>query len=376
MDLMTTRRSLLVLAVTACLPAAARDLFVYIGSYTGENSKGIYAFRLNPDTGKLAPIGLVAETPNPSFLAIHPNRRFLYSVSEAQGGTVNAFAIDDTTGKLTFLNQASTRGAGPCHVNLDKTGQSLVVANYGGGSVASFPVGKDGRLGEAASFIQHTGSGADPKRQQGPHAHSVNISSNNRFAIVADLGLDQVLVYRLDPVKATLAANNPPFTKVKPGAGPRHFTFHPSNRFAYVINEMQSTVTAFTWDQNGGILKEIQTVSTLPNDYTGTGNSTAEVVAHPSGRFLYGSNRGHNSIAVFSIDPAKGTLTLVENAPTQGSTPRNFAIDPTGTWLLAANQRSDNVVVFRIDQATGRLTPTGQSVEAGSPVCIRFVPAR
>jgi 6-phosphogluconolactonase len=373
---MTTRRTVLLLSVAACLPAAAKDYFVYVGTYTGPKSKGIYAFRFDTDSGKLAPVGLVGETPNPSFGAIHPNQRYLYSVNEEKTGTVSAFSIDAATGKLTPLNQVSSKGGGPCHLNLDKTGQTLVVANYNTGSVASYPVGKDGRLGEAASFIQHAGSSADPRRQQGPHAHSVNISADNRFVIAADLGLDQVKVYKIDPVKATLAENNPPFAKVNPGGGPRHFAFNPDGKHAYVINEMQSTVTAFDWDKAAGTLKEIQTLSTLPKDYTGTGNSTAEVVAHPSGKFLYGSNRGHNSIAVFSVDRNKGTLTLVENASTQGSTPRNFAIDPSGKWLLAANQRSDNIVVFKIDQATGRLTPTGQSVEAGSPVCIRFVPAR
>jgi 6-phosphogluconolactonase len=230
----------------------------------------------------------------------------------------------------------------------------------------------DGTLDESNSFIQHSGSSTDPKRQQGPHAHSVNYSSNNRFVIAADLGLDEVLVYKIDADKCTLAANDPPFAKVAPGSGPRHYTFHPKGKYAYVINELKSTVTAFTWDEKSGVLKEIQTISTLPEGFKEQ-NYTAEVVAHPSGKFLYGSNRGHNSLAVFTIDANKGTLTTVDHVLTQGKTPRNFTIDPTGAWLFAANQDSNNVVIFKIDQQTGKLTPSGQQLEMPSPVCVRFV---
>lgn len=362
------------------MTAATGEYLVYIGTYT-KQSKGIYAWRFRPATGELIELGLAAETPNPSFLAIHPNRRFLYAVSEIsnyegqKAGAVSAFSIDPVTGKLTFLNRVASKGAGPCHLNTDRTGKCLLVANYGGGSVAAFPIHNDGRLGEASAFIQHTGSSVNPKRQQGPHAHSVNISPDNRFAIVADLGLDQVLVYRLDPGKGSLAANEPPFVKVHPGAGPRHFSFHPGGKFAYVINEMESTVTAFAWDGRLGVLKEVQTVSTLPQDFSGN-NSTAEVVVHPSGKYLYGSNRGHDSIAVFAIDPSKGTLKPVEHVPTQGKVPRNFAIDPSGSYLFAANQNSASVVVFRIDGKTGRLSPAGKVLEVDSPVCVRFVEAR
>ena len=361
--------------------AAKGEYFVYIGTYTGEKSKGIYAYRFQAATGEMTSVGLVAETANPSFLAVHPNRRFLYAVSEIanyegqKSGAVSAFAIDPKNGKLTFLNKVASRGGGPCYVVVDKTGKSLLVANYGGGSVAALPVKEDGRLGEASAFVQHTGSGVNPKRQQGPHAHSINVSSDNRFAVAADLGLDQLLVYRFDPVKGSLAAHDPAFAKVNPGAGPRHFTFHPSGRFAYVINEMQSTVTAFAYDAAGGVLSELQTISTLPQDFAGN-NSTAEVQVHPTGKFLYGSNRGHDSIAVFAIDPDKGTLTAAEHVPTQGKTPRNFGIDPTGSYLFAANQNSHNIVGFRIDAKTGRLTPTGQVVEVGSPVCVKFVAVR
>jgi 6-phosphogluconolactonase len=358
--------------------AAAAEYLVYIGTYTGAEGKGIQGFRFDTASGKLAPLGVVAETPNPSFLTIHPNRRFLYSVSELntsdgqKGGAISAFSIDTSSGKLTFLNKVSSRGAGPCHVSVDRTGKSLVAANYGGGSVASFPIHEDGRLGEAASFIQHTGSGADPKRQRGPHAHSMNFSPENRFAVAADLGLDQVLVYRFDPVKSSLAPNEPPFAKVEPGSGPRHFAFHPAGKFAYVINEMASTVTAFSWDGKAGALKELQTITTLPKDFSGN-NSTAEVQVHPTGKWLYGSNRGHDSISVFAVDTRKGTLTPIEQTSTQGRTPRNFGIDPSGSYLIAANQSSHNLVVFRIDPKTGRLTPTGETAEVRSPVCVRFM---
>jgi 6-phosphogluconolactonase len=354
------------------------EALVYVGTYT-KTSKGIYAWRLNTATGQLQPLGLAAETVNPTFLAVHPSRRFLYAVSEIssfqgqKSGAVSAFAIDPKTGKLSFLNQAPSRGAGPCHLTVDSRGRNLLVANYGSGSVAVLPISDDGRLREATDFVQHHGKSVDPKRQQGPHAHSVNLSPDNRFAMVADLGLDQVLVYRFNPAYSTLAANEPPFAKVNPGAGPRHFAFHPSGKFAYVINELQSTVTAFTWAADTGTLSEIQTISALPKDFSGESYS-AEVQVHPNGRFLYGSNRGHDSIAVLAIDEAQGTLTPVEHIPTQGKWPRHFGIDPSGTLLLAANQNSDNITVFRIDPKTGRLQAAGQSLEVGSPVCVKFVP--
>lgn len=354
------------------------DFLVYIGTYTRAKSKGIYSWRFNAATGKLTPLGLAAESASPSFLAVHPNGKFLYAVNEIPGsdgqksGNVSSFAIDRDSGKLTPLNKASSRGAGPCHLVVDKTGKSLLVANYGSGSVAALPVNEDGSLGEASAFVQHTGSSVDPKRQQGPHAHSVNLPRDERFVIVTDLGLDEVIVYRFDPAKGSLTPNDPPFAKVNPGAGPRHFSFHPSNRFAYVINEMQSTMNAFSYDAKRGAFKELQSISTLPKDFSGD-NTTAEVQVHPGGKFVYGSNRGHDSIAVFAIDQKKGTVTPVDQVPTQGKTPRNFGIDPTGSYLFAANQNSGTVVVFRIDQKTGRLTPSGDVLDVDSPVCVVFV---
>ncbi len=360
--------------------AAPGSYFMYIGPYTGAKSKGIYVCRFDPGNGKLDAPQLAVEAVNPSFLAVHPNRRFLYAVNEVssfegqKSGYVSAFAIDRGTGKLTLLNKASSRGGGPCHLTVDKTGKNLLVANYGSGSVAILPIKESGELGEATAFIQHSGSSADPRRQRGPHAHCIVLSDDNRFAFVADLGLDEVLIYRFDAQMGTLVPNDPPFVKVKPGAGPRHFVFHPNNKFAYVINEIQSSLTAFSYDKKRGVLDETQTVSTLPPGFTGQ-NSTAEIQVARSGRFLYGSNRGHDSITVFSIDQRKGTLAPVEQVSTQGKTPRYFTFDPTGRYLFAANQDSNNVVVFRVDSKSGRLEPTGQSVEVLSPVSMEFVPA-
>jgi len=375
-------------AVTACavtISAPAKEFLVYFGTYTGAKSKGIYVSRLDTKTGRLTAPELVAETTSPSFLAVHPKGELLYAVNEVSkfndkpAGAVSGFAIDRANGKLTPLNQQSSGGAGPCHLVVDKSGQTVLVANYGGGSVAALPIAADGRLGEATSFFQHArpNTNSTTTKQKPPHGHSINVSPDNRFAAAADLGLDQILVYRLDPKRGELTPNNPPFTAVAPGSGPRHLAFHPSEKFAYVINETTCTMTAFTYDRKTGVLKEVQTVSTLPaGESVKSGYSTAEVQVHPSGKFLYGSNRGHDTIAVFAIDKSSGKLTPVENVPTQGKIPRNFGIDPTGEFLLAANQNSDSVVVFRIDAKTGRLTPTGQVIEVGAPVCVKFVPAK
>jgi 6-phosphogluconolactonase len=375
----------LVAAALACLPpeaiAGKGEFLVYIGTYTRQNSKGIYAYRFDAATGKSTAIGLVGETRNPSFLAIHPNHRFLYAVNENNtfegqpGGSVSAFSIDAATGQLKPLNQVSTVGGGPCHVALDKTGKWLFVANYEGGSVAAFPVHDYGSLGKASTFVQHTGSSVDPERQRRPYGHSANPSPDGRFILVADLGLDQVLTYPIDKVKGMVTPANP-IAKIQPGSGPRHLAFHPKGKFAYVLSEMAATVTAFSYDSSKGGLKELQTISMLPKDFTGT-KGAAEIAVHPSGKFLYASNRGSaDSIAVFSIDPAKGTLTVVDYVPTGGKTPRNFAIDPTGTYLFAANQESASVVVFRIDRKTGKLTPSGDKLDVPVPVCVTFLPMR
>jgi 6-phosphogluconolactonase len=377
---------LLAICAVAAPTPQERKYLVYAGTYTteaGSTSKGIYAYRFDPDTAELTPLGLAAETTNPSFLAVHPNHRFLYAVNEVgnykgeKSGAVSAFAIDGATGKLTLLNQVASRGADPCYITVDKTGKYVLVANYTGGSVAVFPVLADGRLGEASSFIQHTGHGADPERQEGPHAHSIDLSPDNRFAIVDDLGLDETLVYRFDSAKGSLALNDPQLyttlAKADPGAGPRHIAFHPNGKFAYVVNEMGSTVSVFSYDGAGGVLRRLQTISTFPKDFSAH-NDDAEIEIHPSGKFLYASNRGHDSIAVFAIDSNKGTLTLIEYAPTRGQTPRSFEIAPGGSLLFAENEKSNNIVVFRIDDKTGRLTPTGKVLDVAEPVCVKFVP--
>lgn len=360
--------------------SAGRDMLVYFGTYTGEKSKGIYVSHMNAQSGELSAPQLAAETPSPSFLAVHPTRNLLYSVNEVgtfegkPSGAVSAFVIDRSTGALTALNQQSSVGAGPAHLIVDKEGRNVLVANYGGGSVAVLPIDTDGKLKAASAFVQHTGSSVNPSRQKEPHAHSINVDASDRFAYVADLGLDKVLVYRYDSGKGTLTANDPPFVTVKPGAGPRHFALHPTGRFAYVINELHCTVTAFSNDTTRGALRELQTISTLPDGQAMQSSySGSEVQVHPSGKFLYAANRGHDSIAVFTIDGATGRLTHVENTPTQGSTPRGFGIDPTGKYLLAGNQKSDTVVVFRIDQQTGKLTPTEQRLDIGAPVSVKFV---
>jgi 6-phosphogluconolactonase len=354
--------------------AAKGEYIAYVGTYTRPNkSKGIYAWRFQPATGKLTPIGLVAETTSPSFLAIHPNRKFLYAVNEIsnyegkKAGSVSSFAMDTKTGQLKLLNTVSSKGDGPCHLVVDPSGKWLYVANYGGGSVAEYPVHDDGSLGESSAFVQHAGSSVNRGRQAGPHGHSTVISPDGKSVFVADLGLDEVLSYKVGGLKP----NDPPFVKIAPGAGPRHLAFTPDGKFAYVMTEMTASVVAFKYA--GGKFQELQT---LPTTEMAPNVSGAEIAVHPSGKFVYSSTRGANLIDVFAIDTAKGTLTPVERTPSGGKTPRNFAIDPTGAFLLAAHQDSDNVVVFRIDAKTGKLTPTGDVLEAGNPVCVTFVPAQ
>jgi 6-phosphogluconolactonase len=359
---------------------ARADYFVYFGTYTGAKSKGIYVSRMN-DEGKLSAPELAAETANPTYLALHPNDKFLYAVGEVskfggkKAGAVSAFAIDAKTGKLTALNQQSSGGDGPCHLALDEKGRCVVVANYGGGSVEALPVKKDGSLGEPGTFIQHEGTSVNKSRQQAPHGHCILVDPSQKFALACDLGLDKVLIYKLDAARAKLTANDPAFGTVAPGSGPRHLAFHPNGKFAYVINEMSCTMTAFRWDGKRGELKEIQTISTLPGEVQ-RGYSTAEVYVHPNGKFVYGSNRGHDTIVVFACDEKSGKLSLVEHQPTQGKTPRHFGIDPKGKFLLAENQDSSTVIVFRIDENSGKLRPTGDKIEVGAPVSAVFVPAK
>jgi 6-phosphogluconolactonase len=355
--------------------AAETKQHVYIGTYTGAKSQGIYHAVLDPATGKLSEPELAAEAVNPSFLNIHPTQKFLYAVNregEKQGGLL-AFAIDRRTGKLTRLGDQAACGDGPCHVMVDRSGKCVLVASYGSGMVGALPIHSDGSLSDTTGLIQH----ADPPNSDAPrmpHAHSMNVDLENRIVVAADLGLDQLRLYRLDPAAAKLTPHDPPFVVVKAGSGPRHFAFHPSGKFAYSNMEHTSRVIAFSYDPARGVLSELESLSTLPADFEGP-NSTAEIQVHPNGRLLFVSNRGHNTIAGFAVDPATGRLTALGHTPAGGKVPRNFCIDPSGQYLLAANQETNNVVVFRIDAQTGKLAPTGQSIEVGAPVCVKFVPA-
>jgi 6-phosphogluconolactonase len=374
----------LLLSTPATLPGAparpsAEKYRVYVGTYTQPGkSKGIYVLDFDGATGKLSAPRLAAETVNPTFLALHPSHRFLYAVDEIEdfqakkAGALSAFTVEKD-GTLKHLGRESSGGAGPCHVFVDKEGKHVLAANYGGGSAVVLPIEEGGKLGHWTGFVQHEGRSVNKARQEAPHCHSINLDRANRFAVVADLGLDEVWVYRFDSDKGVMKPNKPAGVKVAPGAGPRHFAFHPDGKHAYVINELNCTLTAFDYDAGKGTLKIIQTLSTLPGKFK-PGYSTAEVQVHPSGKFVYGSNRGHDSIAVFAVEAGTGKLTRLENVSTQGHTPRNFGIDPAGKYLIAANQDSDTLVVFRIDPATGRLRPAGHTARVPNPVCVKFLP--
>ena len=364
--------------VNSTSTSAAEKVRVYVGTYTDETTRGIYLSEFDSATGQLLPAQLAAEVKNPSFVALHPNGKYLYSVSEIadfQGkpvGGVTAFKIHPATGLLTLLNQQSSAGAGPCHLVVDAAGKNVLVANYGGGSVSVLPIAPNGQLSPASSSIQHHGSSVNKQRQEAPHAHSINLDPANKFAFAADLGLDKVLIYQFNRDKGLLIVNDPPAGIVSPGSGPRHFAFHSSGKFAFVNNELTSSVTSFAYDATRGGLTEIQTLSTLPEPTPG--NSTAETVVHPTGKFVYVSNRGHNSLAIFECDATTGKLTAMGHQSTEGKTPRNFNIDPSGRYILAANQDSNTVVVLKIDSSTGQLTSTGNSINVGRPVCSRFAP--
>jgi 6-phosphogluconolactonase len=362
----------------AASPDRPAKLWGYVGTYTKDTaSKGIYLVELDLARGELKSCGLAAEAVNPSFVAIHPSRRWLYAVGEVGGGrgkkdgAVSAFAIEPRSGRLTLLNQQSSGGAGPCHVLVDRSGKCVVVANYGGGCVACLPIDADGRLGAATSIARHEGSSVNPRRQEGPHAHATTLDAADRLAFVCDLGLDKIMIYRLDAARGLLTPSDPPSVAVAAGAGPRHFVFHPNGRFAYVIDELASQVDAFAYDAPHGRLAAIQSISTLPPGFQGS-NTGAEIQVHPSGKFLYGSNRGHDSIAIFAIDPRTGKLSPLGHESTQGKMPRYFGIDPSGAFLLAANQGSDNIVLFRIG-GDGKLTSAGSSLSIAAPVCVQMM---
>lgn len=352
-------------------------LLLYVGTYTSGDSVGIYRCRFQPETGKLTLVGETPNVVNPSYLAIAPDWKFLYAVNETgdfegrSSGAVSAFAIKQDSGELTFLNQQASRGAAPCYVSTDNQGKWVLVANYNGGNLCVLPVDNRGRLGEPSDIVQHTGSGVNPQRQKGPHAHSVLLDPANRYALSADLGIDKILIYHFDRQRGRLLENDPPFAPAAPGAGPRHIVFHPNGAFVYVIDEMGSTVMVFRYDGDRGALAKLQTISTLPGDFQGT-NTAADIHVSPDGRFLYGSNRGHDSLAIFSIQSSTGRLTSVGYESTQGQIPRNFSIEPDGDFLLAANQNSDSIVVFRRNKHTGTLKATGETLQIPSPVCLKF----
>jgi 6-phosphogluconolactonase len=357
---------------------------VYVGT-NGPKSKGIYFYRLQTDNLEvsqnitLVPLGLAAETPNPNFIELDLKRRLLFAATRVDqfggkpGGAVSAFSIDSATGKLALINQTSCMGPGPCHLALDATGRFVIAAMYDGGSVAVIPVAPDGKLGEATDFVQHSGKSVNPDRQKGPHAHCVTFDPANQFVFVCDLGLDKIMAYRFDAQHGKITPGDPPFTAAKPGAGPRHMAFLPGGRFAYVVNELDSTVTSYAYDAKAGVLKPIETQTTLPGYYDGP-NAPAEVSAHPSGRWIYVSNRGMNSIILFGVDPDKGTLTYIEEQGTGGKTPRHFGIQPSAKHMVICNQDSDMLLASRIDSGNGRLKPSGVFAQAPTPMCAKFLP--
>jgi 6-phosphogluconolactonase len=366
-----------------------KEFLVYVGTYTEKilfgtgqifegQGEGIHIHKLDPATGALTPHYTAKKIKNPSYLAFHPNRRFLYAVNELKSyngeatGTLSAFAVDPQDGRLEFINKVTTHGTDPCHVTVDKSGKFALVANFASGSIAVLPIREDGGLEEASEVIQHRGSSIDPVRQSRAHAHSVTLDASNRYAYVPDLGLDKLMIYRFDAEGGRLKPHEQGCFETKSGAGPRHFVFHPANSYAFLINELDSTVVSLRYDKDKGTVREIQTLSTLPQPFRG--NSTcADILVEPRGQFLYASNRGHDSIAAYRIDNSRGELALVGHESTGGKTPRNFTIDPGGTFLFAANQDSDNIVCFRIDHQSGRLTPSGQVTDAPTPVCVKIL---
>jgi 6-phosphogluconolactonase len=370
----------------------AQDFLVYIGTYTEPilfgtgkilqgKGEGIYVYGMDSVSGTMELIKTITGITNPSYLAFDSSCSNLYVVNELKSyqgkptGTVSAFSVDSKTGQLKFLNKKPTGGTDPCHLAVDKTGKYVLLANFMSGSVSVLPIQADGSLGDASDFKQHYGSSIDPDRQQGPHAHAVTLDESNRHAFVPDLGLDRILIYRFDIESGRLEPTEEPGIAVKPGAGPRHLTFHPSGQYAYLINELDSTIIVYKYDSRRGKLLDVQTISTLPQDRRGA-NTCADVHISPSGKFLYGSNRGHDSIVIYKIDQTTGRLHCIGHESTRGNTPRNFAIDPAGNFLLAANQDSDTVVTFLIDPQSGQLHPSGQITGVPTPVCVKIIPRK
>jgi len=354
------------------------QLYVFVGTYTRGNSEGIYVYRFDVATYGWQLQSVTPDRQNPAYVAIHPNGQFLYAVNEvrdftgARSGAVSAFVIDEKTKSLHRLNQQASMGTGPCHLSVDPEGRCVLVANYGGGSVAMLPINEDGSLQAATSFVQHEGRSVDPKRQEAPHAHNIIFDPQARFALAADLGLDRIVIYKIDRHQWRLVQHTPPWATLSPGAGPRHSVFHPNGRFFYVINELNSTITVFSYDGEEGRLTALQTVTTLPEGFSDT-NYCADIHIHPSGRFLYGSNRGHDSIVSYRVDRSSGYLDLINHHSTRGRTPRGFAVDPSGSFLIVANQDSDNIVAFRIDGQTGDLRQVSELDGLPTPTCVKIL---
>lgn len=363
-------------AVAAACASLNAQTRVYLGTYASETSKGIYVSTWDAATGALGEPALAAETKSPSFLALSPDKKYLVAVNESgtegqPGGAVSSYQIDAATGALTLLSEQPSGGAGPCHVAISPDGKVVVAANYGGGSFASYGLGPDGALTPAVTFVQNEGKSVVASRQAGPHAHSATFSPDGKYVYVCDLGVDKIFGSKVLPNLGSLEPLDPPAAVIKGGSGPRHFAFHPTLPIAYVINELNSTLTTLTYDAAKGELKPAHTISTLPADFK-DGNSTAHVTVHPSGKWVYGSNRGHNSIARFTVDASTGWLRFAEATPSGGAIPRNFSLDPSGKWLLAANQGSNNVVVFKVDPTAGTLEATEKHIALGKPVCVVF----
>lgn len=351
---------------------------VYFGTSAKAEQRGIYKSNLDMTTGELSSPTRVSTANRPGFIALHADGKHIYATGEGSAfegrsqGAVSAFKIMEPGGTLTDINTQPSGGNGPCHISIDPSGENLLVANYSGGSCSVLPIQSDGSLAPPSASQQHTGSSVHPDRQKKAYAHSINTDPSGRYAMVADLGIDKIMIYRFDPDTGTLTPNDPAFIRTEPGGGPRHFVFHPSGKLAFTNLEISNKVTAYSYDATQGSLTELQTISTLPGDFAGQ-NTTAEIVVSNEGRFLYVSNRGHDSIAIFSIDTLTGELTLQGWESTRGQAPRNFCIDPSGTYLVAANQQSSNVVVYKIDRKTGLLEFTGSEIEVPNPICVRFL---
>ena len=386
-----TRREFLVAGGTGAMgmllaPTSAASskrnkiMLLYVGTYTEKGSEGIYVFNFNNETGELSQLHTVKDVVQPSFLAIDKSRKYLYAVNETveyegkKSGAVSAFAIDQRTGNLQFLNKQASLGGAPCHICVSDNGKFVLVANYLGGNVAVLPLEKDGKLGAAVELAQHVGFGPRKDRQEAAHAHSITLAARNRIALAADLGADKVMIYHFDDKSGKLSTNPAqPFYQAKAGAGPRHFTFHPQGKLAFVINELDTTITSLAFDAQRGTLQGLQTVPTLPENTTGA-NTCADIHVSPNGNFLYGSNRGHDSLVVYRIDQKTGRLTYIEHTSTGGKTPRNFTIAPNGRFLLAANQDSDSITVFSLDEKTGKLRQTNNRADVSMPVCLKLIP--